>query len=56
MFGVVEVRLALGGHGSEFTSGLKYISRLISRLEAVIPYLISAQTLISAALTPVGPV
>ena len=56
MFGVVEVRLALEGHVSESTSGLRYISRLISRLEVDIPYLTSAQILISAALALVGPV
>ena len=53
---MVEVRLALGGHVIELTNGLRYINRLISRLEVDIPYLISAQVLISEALTLVGPV
>ena len=45
----------VGGHVSELTSGLTYVSRLISGLEAAIPYVISAQVLISAALALVGP-
>ena len=56
MFGVVEVLLALAGHVNELTSVLTYVSRLISGLEAAIPYVISAQVLISAALALVGPV
>ena len=51
----MEVLLALAGHVSELTSVLTYVSRLISGLEAAIPYVISAQVLMSAALALIGP-